>query len=70
VRLRRKFGLRGASRGFGESGINIQLMGWIEEPKDRGRVMHMLYKQIHSSFKEHNLEIPYPKRDIYLSKQD
>ena len=53
-------------RSFGDSGINIQLMGWIEEPKDRGRVTHLLYKQIHRSFNEKGLEIPYPKRDLYL----
>ncbi len=56
-------------RGFGDSGINLQLMGWIEEPKDRGRIMHLLYKQIHSTFREHNLEIPYPKRDLHIFNQ-
>lgn len=56
-------------RGFGEHGVNTQLMGWIEQPKDRGRIMHLLYKQIHRSFKEHNLEIPYPKRDVYIKQQ-
>lgn len=54
-------------RSFGESGINIQLMGWIEAPKDRGRITHLLYKKIHQSFREQNLEIPYPKRDLYIS---
>ncbi|GAA6137835.1 hypothetical protein NBRC116583_15820 [Arenicella sp. 4NH20-0111] len=53
-------------RGFGESGINIQLMGWIEEPKDRGRVTHLMYKEIHQTFRQENLEIPYPKRDINI----
>ena len=55
-------------RSFGDSGINIQLMGWIEEPKDRGRISHLLYKHIHRSFSEQGLEIPYPKRDLYLYK--
>ncbi len=57
-------------RSFGDSGINLQLMGWIEEPKDRGRITHLLYKNIHSTFKELDLEIPYPKRDVYLSQQN
>ncbi len=56
-------------RGFGESGINIQLMGWIEEPKDRGRVTHLMYKEIHQTFRQENLEIPYPKRDINIVAQ-
>ncbi len=56
-------------RGFGDSGINLQLMGWINEPEDRGRISHTLYKEIHSAFRKHNLEIPYPKRDLTLIKQ-
>ena len=57
-------------RSFGDSGINLQLMGWIKEPKDRGRVTHLLYKNIHRTFKDRDLEIPYPKRDIYVSQQN
>jgi small-conductance mechanosensitive channel len=53
-------------RGFGDSGINLQLMGWIDEPQDRGRISHLLYKEIHAAFRENDLEIPYPKRDISI----
>jgi len=56
-------------RGFGDSGINLQLMGWIDEPRDRGRISHMLYKEIHRTFQEQGLEIPYPKRDVTIIKQ-
>jgi len=56
-------------RGFGESGIDVQLMGWIDEPQDRGRILHALYKQVHAGFNQHNLEIPYPKRSITITKQ-
>jgi small-conductance mechanosensitive channel len=54
-------------RGFAESGINIQLMGWINRPEDRGRVTHILYIKIHQAFREAGLEIPYPKRDIAIT---
>lgn len=57
-------------RGFGESGINLQLMGWIAQPADRGRISHLMYKKIHTAFREHNLEIPYPKRDIMIQRED
>lgn len=56
-------------RGFGDSGINLQLMGWIDEPQDRGRISHTLYKEIHSTFRQHDIEIPYPKRDITILEQ-
>jgi small-conductance mechanosensitive channel len=53
-------------RGFGDSGINLQLMGWIDEPQDRGRISHMLYKDIHATFRKQNIEIPYPKRELTI----
>jgi small-conductance mechanosensitive channel len=53
-------------RGFGDSGINLQLMGWIDEPQDRGRISHLLYKDIHATFRKHNIEIPYPKRQLTI----
>lgn len=56
-------------RGFADSGINVQLMGWIEEPEDRGRISHLMYMGIHQAFREHNLEIPYPRRDIQISRE-
>lgn len=48
-------------RGFGDSGIDVQLLGWIEHPQDRGRIKHQLIMAIHQAFEEHNIEIPYPR---------
>jgi small-conductance mechanosensitive channel len=56
-------------RGFGDSGINVQLMGWIAEPADRGRISHVMFKKMHAAFREHNLEIPFPKRDITITRE-
>lgn len=53
-------------RGFGDSGINFQLLCWIDNPEDRGRLTHELYMEINNQFAEHHLEIPFPKRDVYL----
>ncbi len=53
-------------RGFAESGVSVQLMGWINRPEDRGRVTHILYMKVHQGFRDAGLEIPYPKRDITI----
>lgn len=53
-------------RGFADSGINIQLMGWINRPEDRGRITHILYMKVHQGFRDAQIEIPYPKRDLTL----
>ncbi len=56
-------------RGFADSGINIELLCWIDEPALRGRTLHQLYMATRQLFREKNLEIPYPKRDIYLQNE-
>ena len=53
-------------RGFADSGVNIELLCWIDNPELRGRTLHQLYLATRQAFREKNLEIPYPKRDIYL----
>ncbi|MEO0367627.1 MAG: mechanosensitive ion channel family protein [Pseudomonadota bacterium] len=55
-------------RGFGDSGIQVQLLGWIDEPELRGRVTHLLVKEIHAAFRDNGLVIPYPQRDVHLVK--
>ena len=53
-------------RAFGESGLDFELLGWIQEPVLRGRLRHLLCKEIYKAFAEEGIEIPYPKRDVYL----
>ena len=53
-------------RTFGDSGLDIELLGWIREPVLRGRLRHLLCKEIYKCFTEEGIEIPYPKRDVYL----
>ena len=53
-------------RTFGDSGLDFELLGWIREPVLRGRLRHLLCKEIYKCFREEGIEIPYPKRDVYL----
>ena len=53
-------------RTFGDSSLDFELLGWIREPVLRGRLRHLLCKEIYKCFTEEGIEIPYPKRDVYL----
>lgn len=53
-------------REFGESSLNFQLLCWIEEPVMRGRVLDALNTAIYKRFAKEGIEIPYPKRDVYV----
>jgi len=57
-------------RGFADSGINFQLLCWIDDPQDRGRILHELYMATHKAFTENGLEIPYPKRDVVITSSE
>ncbi len=53
-------------RAFGDSGLEFELLGWIHQPVLRGRVIHALNGEIYKRFTAEGIEIPYPKRDVYL----
>ena len=53
-------------RRFGDSGLEFELLLWIHRPEFRGRVLHFLNSQIYRRFAEKGIEIPYPKRDVFL----
>lgn len=51
--------------GFGESGVDILIEFWMEGIDDgKNRVGADLLLMIWDAFKEHNIEIPYPQREV------
>ncbi len=52
--------------GFGDSGLTIDLMVYVEELLHRIDVRHDLTARIETAFREHGIEIPVPKRDVRL----
>jgi MscS family membrane protein len=53
-------------RGFGDSSLDFELLGWIEEPVLRGRALDELYVSIYKRFEAENIKIPFPQRDVHL----
>lgn len=51
---------------FGESSLNFELRVWIPEFNDRRTVLSELNQQIEEEFRLAGIEIPFPKRDVYL----
>ena len=56
-------------RTFGESGLDFELLCWIQEPVLRGKVIDSMSEAVYNAFLEQQIEIPYPKRDIYIKEQ-
>ena len=61
---------RARFRIFGESGLSLELLGWIEKPELRGLVIDKLSISIYKSFKQENIEIPFPQRTLHIKKTD
>jgi small-conductance mechanosensitive channel len=53
-------------RAFGESSLDFELLGWINHPELRGRVVHELLMAIDRRFREEGIVIPFPQRDIHV----
>ena len=54
-------------REFGDSSVNFLLLFWIDDETESGRgtqseVMFSIWRK----FKEHNIEIPFPQRDLHI----
>ena len=57
-------------RAFGNSSLDFELLGWIDEPVLRGRVLDALNVEVYKRFAANEIEIPFPKRDVYLHRVD
>ena len=55
-------------RAFGASGLDIELLCWVDKPELRGRVLDLLNTRIYKRFKEENIEIPYAKQDLFIKE--
>jgi small-conductance mechanosensitive channel len=53
-------------RNFGESAVDLQLRVWIENPRKRMDTVSYITDKVKELFDEQGVEIPYPKRDIYV----
>ena len=53
-------------RGFGPSEVNLQLRVWIQEARNRRRIADEITEKAMEKFSDAGVEIPYPKRELYI----
>ena len=56
-------------RRFGDSGLEYELLAWVVDPADRGQAVDALNTAILKAFRAAGIEIPYPKRDVYIHSE-
>ena len=56
-------------RNFGESSVDLQLRVWIAEARRRMETISFITDKVKEAFDNEGVEIPYPKRDIYIHQE-
>lgn len=52
--------------GFGDSSLDFEIRVWITEPHNHPQIRSKINFAIDASFRKHNIEIPFPQRDLRL----
>ncbi|MDY7032054.1 MAG: mechanosensitive ion channel family protein [Thermodesulfobacteriota bacterium] len=55
-------------KSFGESAVNLEARVWISEPRKRMDTISHITDRVKESFQKAGIEIPFPKRDIYIKE--
>ncbi|MEM7292589.1 MAG: mechanosensitive ion channel family protein, partial [Pseudomonadota bacterium] len=55
-------------RHFGASGLDFELLCWIDQPVLRGRVLDALNAEVYKRFMVEGIEIPFAKQDVYIKE--
>jgi small-conductance mechanosensitive channel len=55
-------------RSFGASGLDFELLVWVEDPARRDRVVCDLNTRVYKAFARAGIEIPYSKHDVYIKQ--
>ena len=53
-------------RKFGDSSLEFELLCWIDQPVDRGRISHELNCAVYKAFQRTGIVIPFPQRDLHI----
>jgi len=56
-------------RSFGDSSVDLQARVWIRDPRKRMDTISYISDGVKEGFDEAGIEIPYPKRDIYIKRE-
>lgn len=53
-------------RVFGDSGLEFELLCWIERPVLKGRLEHEMNRGVYKAFNARGISIPFPQRDLHI----
>ena len=57
-------------KSFGDSAVNLEARIWISDPRKRMDTISYISDRVKDAFQKEGIEIPFPKRDIYIKKTE
>ena len=57
-------------KSFGDSAVNLEARVWISRPRKRMDTISHITDRVKEDFRKHGIEIPFPKRDITIKRED
>ena len=58
-------------KGFGESSVDLELRFWVGDPANGvSNIKSEILLKVWDIFKEHNIEIPFPQRDLHIRSSE
>ena len=55
-------------RNFGDWAVELELLAWIKDPRNRGFARDLIIRRIHQAFLEGKIDIPLPQKEITVKK--
>lgn len=56
-------------RAFGDWAVELEVLAWIREPRDRGAAQDRIIREVHRAFREGRIEIPFPQQEVTYKKE-
>jgi small-conductance mechanosensitive channel len=56
-------------KSFGDSAVNLEARVWISRPRKRMDTVSHITDRVKEVFQKEGIEIPFPKRDIYIKRE-
>ena len=53
---------------FGDSSLNFELRCWVRDIASMWKTQDEIMYEIDKKFKENNISIPFPQRDLYIKE--
>ncbi len=57
-------------RNFGDWSVELELLAWIKDPRNRGFALDLIIREVHQAFRQKKIDIPFPRKEITIRKDE